>query len=178
MDVFLNLEDTSVAFHLNAKADVEVLVFLRCSLVVTAVHGIFGVVGILYPLACVDAVFVGVDGFFHKCFVQIFHQPVFAGEVHHRARLAVLGQHIQCRHSGSIGYAFVVGTKGGGDMYDARTVLRSDVVSRNNAESVCFAVDDLAVLQVNRVHPREELLVVQANQVGALVVGQDLGLFA
>ena len=114
------------------------------------------VVDVLHIAARIFPVFFDVDVRLHEFRVEVFdeeelallvdHRLVLAGAVHHEERCDACG----FRH------AVVVCTERRGDVHDARTVGGGHVVADDHAERVA-----------HRLHPRDQLLVTDALQLGA-----------
>ena len=136
MDVLLDLEGLAGGLHLHADVDVQRLGSLGGLLVVLAVDGELRVVGILDPAALVLLVDLDVDALTDETLVQLVEQVEFSGEVDHRACFALFVDHEERGDSGGAGHEGVVGTERRGDVDDTRTVLRGDVVARDDAEGL------------------------------------------
>ena len=177
--VLLDLEYRAFLLHLHAEADIDVLGFEGFLLVVAVVcPEVCFVVSVLDELSRPRVVQVGVDTSFDESGQQFVGEPVFAGKVYHRSCLAVLGDHIQRGNTCCFRHTFVVGAESRSDMYDTCTVLGGYVVACNHAESIGATVGDqvLLLVVIHRLHPREELLVTQANEVFALVTCYNIRL--
>ena len=113
----------------------------------------------------------------HEVGVHIVLHEVLAGEVNHRARVACLVDDEEAGDACILCHLGVVGTKGRSDVYNASTVFRSDIIARDDAEGFCTLIDDFTVLKCARLHPREELFVLQANEVSSFASPKNLELF-
>ena len=152
--MFLALEELALFLEEHHDVDVEALVLL----------GLGGVVSVLHELAGVGAVGLHVHAVLDELGVEVFDAEELTRAVDHRLWLAVLVDHLQGRDARGGGHAFVVGAEGGRDVDDARTVFGGDIVARDDAEGA-FA----------RVDPRNQLFVLDADQVLALELLHDLG---
>ena len=166
MHVLLAAQKTAVSFHLQTEVQIQCLSFAGCGFVIFPVHGKLRVVGVLHPSTGVFAIERIVHVSLIPCLVQIFHFPVFTGEIDHRTRTVVLGLHIQSRHAGCVTHFLIVRTESRRDMDDTCTVFGRHVVARNNTESA-----------FTRVHPREERFVFQTDEVGTFAAPNDLWLY-
>ena len=169
--VLLNLESRTLLLHLHAQDDVQVLglgqrflVQVRILRVVGVLHEVTGVV----PVAVVDA---GL----HESLVHVVLHEVLTREIHHGARVAGLVDDEQRGDAGILGHLGIVGTEGRCDVYDTRTVLRGHIVTGDDAECLGALIHGLAVLQCARLHPGEELLVVQTHEVRAHELAHHFG---
>ena len=151
--MFLALEELAFFLQHHHDVDVQGLVLL----------GLGGVVGVLHKLACIGAIGFHVHAVLDELGVEVFDAEELACAVHHRLWLAVLVDHLQGRDASGGSHALVVGTEGRGDVDDTCTVLRGDIVARDDAEST-FA----------RVDPRNQLFIFNANEVLAFVFLDDL----
>ena len=166
VNMFLRAQETSVGFHLKTEVEIECFCLGSCGFIVFSVDGELRVISVLHPAAGIAAVEFIVDIRFVPLFVQVFHTPIFTGEIHHRTRSVVLGLHIESRHAGCVCHFLVIGTEGRRDVYDTCTVFRRDIVARDHTEC-SFA----------RINPREKRFVFKTHEVGAFVAGNDLRLY-
>ena len=143
--VLLDLEGLVFGFQHHRDVDVQRRVGLAQPLVV----------GVLHVAARILPVFRGVDVRLHELRVELFDQKEFALPVDHRLVLARAVDHEERRDAGGLGHAVVVGAERRGDVHDARTVRGGHVVADDHAEGVAF-----------RLHPRDQLLVADAFQLG------------
>ena len=116
------------------------------------------VVGVLHVTARILAVFPGVDIPLHEGRIELLDAEELARAVDHRLLLTRAVDHEQGRDTRLLGHAVVVGTERRGDMHDTRTVGRGHVVAHDHAEGIA-----------HRPHPREQLLVADALELGSLV---------
>ena len=152
--MLLGLEQTSICFHLQTQMQVERFIFVRQ----------IRVVGVLNETSGIPAIEFVVDVGGIPCLVQVLHFPIFTGEIDHRTRTVVLGEHVQTRNTGCISHFLIVRTEGRRYMDDTRTVFGRNVVTRDDAPSV---------LQFD---PREERFVLQSDEVGSFVTRYYLGI--
>ena len=171
--VLLHLEGGALLLHADADVDVQVLGLGGCRLVILAVHRVLRVIGILDPAAGILLVQLLVDKLLDEVLVEVVEHIVFAGEIDHGSRLHLLVDHVQGGDAGGLGHAGIVGTKGGRDVHDSRTVLGGHIVTGDDAEAAIIA-HDLAVHLIDRLYPREELLIAHLQQVLAFEAGDDL----
>ncbi len=113
------------------------------------------VIGVFHVTTRVFAVRRGVDAALHELGVEILQEEETPLAVDHRLVLACLVDHEQRRDARDLGHAVVVGAERRRDMHDARTVRSGHIVACNYAERVAL-----------RLHPRDELLVTHALQLG------------
>ncbi len=171
--MLLHFEGSARLLHAHAHVHVQVLGLVGGCLVPLAVDGELRVVGILHPAAFILLVEIDIDKVFHKVLVEVLELEVLAGEVDHGACLELLVDHEERGDAGSAGHIGIVGTKRGGNVHNARTVIGGHVVARNDTEAVVVA-HDLVIDLVDRFHPGEKLLVAHAHQVAALELGDNL----
>ena len=175
MYVLLDLEGLRGGLHLHADVDVERLGRSGGLLVVPAVHGELRVVGVLHPAALVFPVAIDIDALADETLVEFVKQVELALQIDHRARLALAVDHEERGNACGAGYEGVVGTERRRDVYDTRTVLDGDVVARNDPEGLVGGVVPVAVgIRLDGLHPRQQLLVVHAYEVGSLVFADNL----
>ena len=194
----LNLVGRALHLHLQADHDIEVLGFLRGLLVPFAAFVEARVVGVLHVVASMVAVGGLIDAAIDEVGVEVLDGVVFAQEIDHRARLALLVDEVEARDASVAADLGVVGTKGGGGVDDARTVFGSDVVARDDDKGggghlyktilAVLAREDfvgmgggvglhllrsVVVELLRRLHPGHELVVADAYEVSALHAVDD-----
>ena len=148
VDVLLDLESHARPFERHGDVHVERRRVGRERIVV----------GVLHVTARILAVFPGVDIPLHEGRIELLDAEELARAVDHRLLLARAVDHEQGRDARLLGHAVVVGTERRGDMHDTRTVGRGHVVAHDHAEGIA-----------HRPHPREQLLVADALELGSLV---------
>ena len=164
--VLFNLESSAGLLHAHADDDIEVFIFESSFFVVLSIDVVFGRVGIFHILTLVVLVKILVDAIFHKIGVELVHEPIFSGEIDHRAGFHLLVDHEKRRNSGSFGYESIVGTESRSDVDDSGTIFGSHIVSRDYAESVL--IDNYLIADfVNGLNPGEKLLIGDAHKVAA-----------
>ena len=178
MHVLFNLESSAGLLHAHADDDVEVFIFESSFFVVLSIDVVFGRVGIFHILTLVVLVKILVDAIFHKIGVELVHEPIFSGEIDHRAGFHLLVDHEKRRNSSSFGYESIVGTEGWSDVNDSGTIFGSNIVSGDNAETV-FVDNNLVIDFVNGLYPWEKLLVGNTDKLATRklsnhAVGDDL----
>ncbi len=174
MDVLLDAECLARGLELHADVYVERLGRSGGLLVVAAVDGELRVVGVLDPAAGVVGVFRN-DACRGEALVELFPKVELAREVDHRARLAPLVDHEERRDACGARHESVVGAERRGDVDDTRTVLGRHVVARDDAESLIGGVAPLAALvRLDGLDPRQQLLVGHAHELRALVAAHHL----
>ena len=176
VDVLLYLEGRSFVLHLDAHLHVEVHLLCRSLLVVLAAFVELRVVGILYEVTAVMPITI-VHAGLHEGLVHIVLHEVLAREVNHRTRITCLVDDEEAGDACILSHLGVVCTKGRSDVHDACTVFRSDIIARDDTESFCTLIDNFAVLESTRLHPREELFVLHANEVSSFASPKNLELF-
>ena len=142
--VLLALEEFAFFLQHDHDVHIQTLVFF----------GLGGVVGVFHELTCVGSIGFHIHAVLDKLWVKVFDAEEFAGAVYHRLGFAVLVDHLQGRDASGQGHALVVGTKGRGDVDDARTVLSGHIVAGDDAERALAWID-----------PRDKLLILNANKV-------------
>ena len=161
VQVLFNLESLAVLLHLDAKADVQVLVLGSGFGIVFSIDIVLRVVGVLYETAFVLRIQVNIYVVLYKFGVEVAHEEEFSCTVNHRTEIALaVDNHYQRRDSSSLCNLVIVGTESRSNMYDTGTVLGGNIVARNYAEST-----------VGGLYPRENLLVVHIEKVFASVFG-------
>ena len=143
--MLLDLERLVVGFQHHRDVDVERRVGVAQPFVV----------GVLHVAARILPVFFGVDVRLHEFRVEVLHEEELALLVNHRLVLAGAVNHEERRDACGFRHAVVVGAERRGDVHDARTVRGGHVVADDHAEGVAF-----------RLHPRDQLLVADAFQLG------------
>ena len=176
VDVLLYLEGRSFVLHFDAHLNVEVHLLCCSLLVVLAAFVELRVVGILHKVAAVMPITV-VHAGLHEVLVHIVLHEVLAREVNHRTRITCLVDNEEAGDACILCHLGVVGTKGRSDVHDAGTVFCSDIIARDNTEGFCTLVDDFSVLEGTRLHPREELFVLHANEVSSFASPKNLEFF-
>ncbi len=171
--VLLNLECGAVLLHAHTHVHVEIFSLGGGSLIVFSVDGIFGVVGVFHICTLVFLIKVYVHIFCHEVGVKFVKHPIFALHVDHGASLEFLGDHEQRRDAGGTCHIGIIGTECGSDMHNAGTVVGGDIVTGYHTEAVVVA-NNLAVGFVDRLHPRKELAVADAHEVGTAEFGNHL----
>ena len=109
----------------------------------------------------------------YELFVHVFLYEVLTREIHHRTSIASLVDDEERGDSSVFCHLGVISTKGRCDMHDTRTILGGHIITWNDTESFVFFYHHLIVLQCARLHPRHQLLVVQAHEVCALASPKD-----
>ena len=132
MYVLLYLECSACLLHLHAEHNVQVLCLgQRFGVEVS----ILRVVIVLHEVARVVPIAVLHAGL-HESLVHVFLHKIFSCEVNHRARVAGLVYNKQRGYARILRHLGVIGTKGGSDVHDARTVVSRHIVTGDDAESV------------------------------------------
>ena len=176
VDVLLNLERRSLLFHLQTEHHIQVHILVGSFLIVLASLIVFGVVGVLDEVAAMLPITV-VHTELDKLLVHVVLHKVFTCEVHHWTGVASLVDDEEGRDACILCHLRVISTKGWSDVYDTCTILCGHIVTRNHTECFVFLHYHLVVLQSTRLHPRHQLLVVQAHEVSAFSSPQNLWLF-
>ena len=174
VNVFLDFEHFLQLLEHHAKHDVEVF-SRRCSRFVEAtVDGILRVVCVFHPTTFIFFISVDVDAFGDEAFVEFVEEEEFSGKVDHRASFAAFVNHKQRRNSGSASHESVVGTESRCDVHNTGTILGSNVVAGDYAESLVGGnVPVAGVVGLNGLNPGEELLVLHSDEVGADIFADD-----
>ncbi len=167
---FLYLERLSALLHLHAKHDVQVLGLGERLLVE---RGIARVVGILHEITRVLAIRLMVHEIGIELLVHVGGHEILAGEVDHGTRVALLVKDEQRGNASLLCHPGVVGTEGGSDVHDSRTVVGGHVIARDDAESLRRAVLHVVAHHLRRLHPGHQLTVVHAHEVAARVARHD-----
>ena len=161
--MLFNLESLAVLLHLDAKADVQVLVLGSGFGIVLSIDIVLRVVGVLYETAFVLRIQVNIYVVLYKFGVKVAHEEEFSCAVNHRTEIALaVDNHYQRRDSSSLCNLVIVGTESRSNVNDTGTVLGGNIVARNYAEST-----------IGRLNPRENLLVAHIEKVFASVFGND-----
>ena len=197
VDVFLNLESLALLLEFHAKDDVEVLCFLGCFFVIFSSLIELGCIGVLDEGTGVVSVEFFIHAGLEEGGSEFFDEIVFSGQINHGARLAGLIDEEERGDAGGFRHLGVVRTESRGDVYDARTVFRGDIVARDNSEGSLGEFDETVVahaetflgMRLGKVHgfggtlvreflagfhPRHEGFVVHANEFTAFPRADDL----
>ena len=59
-------------------------------------------------------------------------------------------------------------------MYDTRTVFGRHIVARDDTEALVADAPVTVVIHIHRFHPRDELFVLHAHQIGTFVLARHL----
>ena len=78
-------------------------------------------------------------------------------QVDHRALLPLIVDHQKRRDAGRLGDTLIVSTEGRCDVYDTSTIFRANIVTWYDTEG-----------SLARIDPRDELLVVDADEIATL----------
>ena len=175
MHVLLYLECLVGTLHIEADVYVERLGSGSGLLVVATIDHELRVVGVLHPTSFVLLVEFLVDACGEELLVELLHEVELTGEVHHGACFSLLVDHEERGDASCTGHKGVVGTEGGCDMYDTRTILSGHIVAGDYAEGLCRSILPLSVLvNAHGFHPGEQLLILHAHEVGTLVLAHHL----
>ena len=177
VDVLLYLEGRTLFLHLYAEQYVKVHI-LCGSLLVVAIHIIFGVVGVLHILALVLGIGFLVDTKVVELGVHVLGHEILTGEVHHRTCIACLVDDEEAWYACILCHLGIVGTKSGCNVHDTGTVLGGHIVTGDNAECLIFLNHGLAALYGTGLHPGHELLVLDTNQFRTLALPEDFQFLA
>ena len=79
----------------------------------------------------------------HKVIIEFVHHVVFTLKVYHRTSFTFLIYKEQTWDVGILSHLGIVGTKGWSDMYDTSTILSSNVVAWDYAESLALHLNKL-----------------------------------
>ena len=164
--MLLALEELAFAFQHNDQLDVEAHILL----------GLGGVVGVLDELACILLVELHVDVVLHPLGVKVLDRGKASLTVDHRHLLAVAVIEQKVGNAGFLGHTCIVGTEGRCDVHDASTVLCRHIVAKNNAESLvldCLTMCLSSAVDHGGLHPRYQLLVLQAFEFSAFTFGHE-----
>ena len=118
------------------------------------------VVGVLDVASGVTVPCLHVDVLTNEVIVKVVNYVILALKVDNGALVALLVDEHDGRHAGLLSHVGVVGTEVRGDVHNARTVVGGDVVAGDYAERAVR----------HRTYHRQQLLVVHAYEVCALVV--------
>ena len=163
MSVLFNLESLAVLLHLDAKADVQVLVLGSGFGIVFSIDIVLRVVCVLYETAFVLRIQVNIYVVLYKFGIEVAHEEEFSCAVNHRTEIALaVDNHYQRWNSSSLCNLVIVGTESRGNVNDTSTILGGYIVARNYAEST-----------IGGLYPRENLLVVHIEKVFASVFSNN-----
>ena len=193
--VLLALESLALLLQLVAEYDVQVFSLIRSLLVPDAIHIKLWVVGILHVAACVMSICLLVDASVHEVGIEVFDEIELTLEVNHWAGLALLINKVESWDVGILSHLGIIGTECRSDVNDTCTVIGSNVVAEDYAESLTLHLDELIATILRSEHllrmsssifcyesrceeinllawlyPWQELLVVHAFEVGTLHV--------
>ena len=143
MHVLLALESLALLLQLVAEYDVQVFSLLRSLLVPDAIHIKLWVVGILHVVACVMNVCLLVDTSVHEVVIEVFDEIELTLEVNHWAGLALLINKVEGRDVGILSHLGIIGTECRSDVHDTSTVIGSNVVAEDYAESLAIHLYEL-----------------------------------
>ena len=193
--MLLALESLALLLQFVAEYDIKVFSLLRSLLVPDAIHIKLWVVGILHVVACVMSVCLLVDASVHEVGIEVFDEIELTLQVNHWAGLALLINKVERWDVGILSHLGIIGTECRCDVNDTCTVIGSNVVAEDYAESLALHLDELIATILRSEHllrmsssifcyesrceeinllawlyPRKELLVVHAFEVGTLHV--------
>ena len=161
VQVLFNLESLAVLLHLDAKADVQVLVLGSGFGIVLSIDIVLRVVGVLYEATLVLGIQILVYVVLDEFWVEVAHQEEFSCTVNHRTEIALaVDNHYQRWNSSSLCNLVIVGTESRGNVNDTSTILGGYIVARNYTEST-----------IGRLNPWENLLVTHVEKVFASIFG-------
>ena len=177
MYVLLDLESRTLLLHLDAEDDVKVHLLLGGLLVVLAILVEAWVIGILHVVTTVLPVAL-IDAGGQELLVNVFLDEVLTREIHHGTGVTGFVQDEERGYAGILGHLGIIGTEGRCNVYDTRTILGRDIVTRDDAESLGRLLYHHPILQRAGLHPGHELLVTDTAEVGTLAPPEYLkGLF-
>ena len=172
--VLLNLECQTGLLENHTERNVKSLGFCRSLLVVTAVNSILWIVCILHISRSEFCILFNIYKICNEIIVKFIDCPELTGEVNHRTSLTLLVNHEKRRDARSLCHESIVGTECRSNMNDTCTVLSSNIVTGDNAESLGRCINDILTLFLHRFHPWEQLCIVHTYEVTTLVLGNHL----
>ena len=193
--MLLALESLALLLQLVAEYDVQVFCLFRSLLVPDTIHIKLWIVGILHVVACVMSVCLLVNASAYEVGIEVFDEIELTLEVNHWAGLTLLINKVERWDVGILSHLGIIGTECRCDVNDTCTVIGSNVVAEDYAESLAIHLYELIATILRSEHllrmsssifcyesrceeinllawlyPRKELLVVQAFEVCTLHV--------
>ena len=193
--VLLALECLALQLQLVAEYDIQVFSLIRSLLVPNTIHIKLWVVGILHVVACVMSVCLLVDASVHEVDIEVLDEIELTLQVNHWTSLALLINKVKRRDVGILSHLGIISTKCRSDVNDTCTVIDSNVVAEDHAESLAIHLYELiatilrseyllrmsccifcneswseSIYLLAWLYPWQKLLVVHAFEVGTLHV--------
>ena len=141
--VLLCAESLAILLQLHAEHHVEVFCLVRSSFVPNAVDVELRIVSILNVVASVMSIERLVNASVQEVVVEILDSVELTLEVYHRACLALLINKVESRDVCILSHLGVVSTECRSDMYDTRTIVCSNIVAEDYAESLALHLNEL-----------------------------------
>ena len=143
MHVLLALECLTLLLQLVAEYDVQVFSLIRSLLVPNTIHIKLWVVGILHVVACVMSVCLLADASTYEVVIEVFDEIELTLQVNHWAGLALLINKVERWDVGILSHLGVISTECRCDVNDTSTVIGSNVVAEDYAESLAVHLNEL-----------------------------------
>ena len=175
--MLLYLECLALFLHLYAEQHIEVHV-LGGSLLVVSVYIILRIVSVLNVLTLVLGIGILVNAEVIELGIHVLGHEVLASKVYHGTCIACLVDDEKAGDASILCHLGIVGTKGGCDVYDTSTILGGHIVTGDYAESIILLHNRFTAFYSARLHPRHELLILDANQFRALALPEDFQFLA
>ena len=147
VDMLLDLEHPVLGLQHHADLKIQCLIFIRLRIIVSVLHE-FSLPWIIIR---------GVHTILYKLRSQVFQLIELTGHIHHRAHISILILHHQRRNPECFRHTVIVRTKRRRDMYDTRTILCRNEITRDHTECT-----------FTRIYPWDQLLIFHTGQLGTL----------
>ena len=115
------------------------------------------IVSVLHEFSLPWIIIRSVHTILYKLRSQVFQLIELTGHIHHRAHISILILHHQRRNPECFRHTVIVRTKRRRDMYDTRTILCRNEITRDHTECT-----------FTRIYPWDQLLIFHTGQLGTL----------
>ena len=170
--MLLNLESSALFLHLKADNHVEIHILSGSFLIVLTAYIVLRVIRILHIFASVMPVRI-VYAERNELLIHILLDEVATLKVHHRTSIASLVNDKERRNTCVLSHLSVISTESRSNMHDTSTVLCSNIVTRDYAESISLLDDNPIVFKSARLNPWHQLLIVNAYEVSTFTLPND-----
>ena len=153
-----------------AQTNIQIFSFSSSCFIILSIGSKLRVVGILHPLTFIFFIFIYMNKVLYKVIVKLIHQPEFTTKVYHRTSFIFFIYHEQRWNAGSFSHLSIVSTESRSYVYYTGTIFGSYIIAGNYAESFILTIFQLLVfIHRNRVNPREQLFVMNIQQVSTFI---------
>ena len=141
--VLLCAESLALLLQLHAEHHVEVLSLVGSRLIPNAVGVELRVVSVLNIVACMMSIKILVNASVKEIVVEFLDSVELTLKVYHRACLALFINKVESRDVCILSHLGIVSTECRSDMHDTRTVVCSNIVAEDYAESLALHLNKL-----------------------------------